>query len=136
MENLANLPLELLTQRSVLLMVHFARLEIELQLTYSCVQCVFLLQQTCSARCTGTIFTTRPWAAHARSTKKSRGTDHNTHNKDHIEHQKPSSGIEVVPPGTGAQRCRVHAAERSGHSALVVPTTMTRPSNTAQKSAE
>jgi len=84
MENIDNFPLELLTQLSVFLLVHFARLEIELQLAYGGVQCVFLLQQTCSARCIGIIFTTRPWAAQARSTKKSRGTDHNTHNKDHI----------------------------------------------------
>ena len=53
-------PLELLTQLSVILMVHFARLEIALQLTYGCAQCVFLLQQTCSDRYTGIIFTTRP----------------------------------------------------------------------------
>jgi hypothetical protein len=84
MENLDDFPLEPLTQLSVILLVHFALLEIELQLTYGGVQCVLLLQQTCSARCTGIIFTTRPWAAHARSTKKSRGTDHNTHNKDYI----------------------------------------------------
>ena len=84
MENVGDFPLEMLTQRSILLVVHFACLEIELQLTYGCVQCVFQLQQTCSARCIDIIFTTPPWAAYARSTKKSRGTDHNTHNKDHI----------------------------------------------------
>ncbi len=77
-------PLELLTQFSVILLVYFARMEIALQLTYGCTQCVFLLQQTCSDRCTGIIFTTRPLAAHARSTKKSCGTQHNTHNKDQI----------------------------------------------------
>jgi hypothetical protein len=77
-------PLELLTQLSVILLVYFAGLEIELQLTYGCVQCVFLLQQPCSDRYTGIIFTTRPLAAHARSTKKARRTQHNTHNKDHI----------------------------------------------------
>src|SRR4051794_7441180 len=49
MEHVGDFPLELLTQLSVLLVVHFARLEIELQLTYGFVQCVFLLQQTCSA---------------------------------------------------------------------------------------
>jgi hypothetical protein len=84
MENMDDFPLELLTQLSVILLVHFARLEIELQLTYGCVQCVFLLQQTYSDRCTGIIFTARPLAAHARSTEKSRGTQHNAHNKDQI----------------------------------------------------
>jgi hypothetical protein len=77
-------PLELLTQLGVILLVHFARLEIELQFTYGCVQCVFLLQQTCSDRCTGIIFTARPLATHARRTKKARGTQHNTYKKDQI----------------------------------------------------
>jgi hypothetical protein len=75
---------ELLTQRSLIQLVHFACPEIELQFTYGCVQCVFLLQQTCSDRCTGIIFTTQTLAAHTRSPQKSRGTQHNPHNKDHI----------------------------------------------------
>jgi hypothetical protein len=83
-ENMDDFALELLAQLSVILLIHFARLEIALQLTYGCVQCVFLLQQTCSDRYTGVIFTTRPVAAHARSTKKARRTQQNTHNKDHI----------------------------------------------------
>jgi len=49
-------PLEMLTQLSVILLVHFACLEIELQITYGGVQGVFLLQQTCTGRCTGVLF--------------------------------------------------------------------------------
>src|ERR1043166_1076792 len=92
-----NFPLELLTQLSTILLVRFARLAVELQLTYGCVQGVFLLHQTCAARCPGSLFTTRPLAAHARSTKKSRGTQHNTHNQDSIEHQKLSSRGATIP---------------------------------------
>jgi hypothetical protein len=44
MENMDDFPLKLLTQLSVFLLVHFAHLEIELQLTYGGGQCVFLLQ--------------------------------------------------------------------------------------------
>jgi hypothetical protein len=82
--SLASVCLELLTRLGVILLLHFARLEIALQLTYGCVQCVFLLLQISSDICSGIIFTTRPLAVPARSPKKARGTQHNTHNKDQI----------------------------------------------------
>src|SRR5712691_11016935 len=120
-------PLELLTQLHVILLVHFACLEIELQIMYGGVQGVFLQQQTCTGRCIGVLFTTRPLAVHKRSTKQSRSTQRNTHNKDQIEHQKLSSGAETVPTGTGARRSPVRAAARAGHRAIMVPITMTSP---------
>src|SRR5712691_8720177 len=126
-EDMDCFPLEMLTQLNLILLVHFACLEIELQLTYGGVQGVFLQQQTCSGRGTGVLFTTRPLAVHERSPNKSRGTQHNTHNKDQIEHQELSSGAETVPTGTGARRSPVRAAERSGHRAIMVPITMTSP---------